>query len=37
VISWVIVLAVWMAYIEIEHPDRMYKEKDEASYEEHSI
>ena len=36
-ISWVIVLAVWMAYIEIEHPDRMYEIKDEASHEEHSI
>ena len=36
-IGWVIVLAVWMAYIEIEHPDRMYKIKDEASHEEPSI
>lgn len=36
-IGWVIVLAVWMTYIEIEHPDRMNKSEAEAAYEEHSI
>lgn len=36
-IGWVIVLAVWMAYIEVEHPNRMYELKAESAYEEHSI
>lgn len=36
-IGWVIVLAVWMAYIEVEHPNRMDELEAETAYEEHSI
>lgn len=36
-IGWVIVLAVWMTYIEVEHPNRMDELEAEAAYEEHSI
>ncbi len=36
-IGWVIVLAVWMTYIEVEHPNRMHAIETEADYEEHSI
>jgi hypothetical protein len=36
-IGWVIVLALWMTYIEVEHPNRMHEIEAEADYEEHSI
>jgi hypothetical protein len=36
-IGWVIVLAVWMAYIEVEHPNRMDELEAKAAYEKHSV
>jgi hypothetical protein len=32
-IGWVIVLAVWITYIEVEHPNRVYEQTEETSDE----
>lgn len=32
-IGWVIILAVWITYIEVEHPYRMNEQAEETSNE----